>query len=77
MADKLRMTDKNVSCDSSRLICRKMGIDSVFVTPFVITGEIYINSHDILGCSDVEITIFVNGNDLVKKNISGKELKPL
>jgi hypothetical protein len=49
-----------------------MGIDSVFVTHFAITGEIYINSHDILGCSDVEIKL-LSTVMISLKIISGKE----
>jgi hypothetical protein len=60
--------------DSKR---RKFWIDSAFVAFFAITGEIYINSDDILGCSGVDIKKIIIICDDFLKIISGKELKTL
>jgi hypothetical protein len=73
MAGNLLTTvNKNVEGVSPGSRCGKKCIDSVFVTPFAITGEIYINSNDILGCSDVEIKLL--STLMISLNfISGKE----
>jgi len=54
----------------------KMDIDSVFVTHFAIMGDIYINSQNILDCSDVVIKL-LSTVMISLKTISGKEKKPI